>query len=170
MAWDPFADRDLELPPPAGRARRVRPGPPDEGALVEHEVRAQEPGRGLEQPPEQRARDDERWVGDDVEWPAGEPQIGGVGFDDRDAGEPPPEFGGALAMALNGDDVSPGAHEWERDRAATGPDVEHEVAAPDAGVTDESVGESRIELVPTPAAQRAVDPRWRWRAHGPAPS
>ena len=92
---------------------------------------------------------------------AGQPQIGGVGLDDGDAGETPPQLGGAIAVALDGDDVGAGAHEREGDRAATGPDVEHDVAARDAGVTDESVGESRIELVPAPSAQRAVEPRWR---------
>jgi len=114
---------------------------------------AQEPGAGLEQPSEQRAGDDERRVGDDMECLAGQPQIGGVGLDDGDAGESSPQFGGAIAVALDGDDVGAGAHEWERDRAATGPDVEHDVAAPDASVTDESVGESRLELVPAPSAQ-----------------
>jgi hypothetical protein len=170
VSRDPVADRDLEVPSPARCAGRLWPRPPDEGALVEHEVSAQQPGAGLEQPPEQRARDDERWVGDHVERLTGQPQIGGVGLDDGDAGEPTSELCDAIAVALDGDDVGAGAHEWERDRAATGPDVEHDIAAPDASVTNESVGESRIELVPAPSAQRAVDPRWRWRAHGPAPS
>ena len=96
--------------------------------------------------------------------------MGGVGFDDRDAREPAAKIGGAVAVTLDGDDGRAGAHERERDRAVTGADVEHEVAAPDAGVTDELVGESRIESVPAPSAQRPIDPRWRWRAHEPAPS
>jgi hypothetical protein len=124
----------------------------------------------LEQTSEQRARDHERRVGDHVERLAGEPQIAGVGLDDGDAGESPTKLGGAVAVPFHGDDRGAGANERKRDRAATSADVEHDVAAPDLGVTDESVGESRVELVPAPSAERPVDTRWRWRAHEPAPS
>ena len=122
-------------------------------------MRAQQPGARLEEPSEQRARDHERWIGDHVERLAGEPQIGGVGLDDGDPGEPTAKLRGAVAVSLHGDDRGAGAHERERDRAAAGANVEHDVAAPDLCVTDESVGESRIELVPAPSAERSVDPR-----------
>lgn len=105
----------------------------------------------MEEPAQQDAGDRERGVGDDVERPAGETEIRRIGLHDRDmtrkAGA---QVIGATWVPFDGDHRSAGSDERRRNGAASGADVEDEVARSDPRVSDEPTRPSRIELVPTP--------------------
>lgn len=100
----------------------------------------------MEQPPQDRAGGGERRVGDDVERPAGQAEIAGVGTHERDA---PAELGGEAvgtpAMTFDGDHGRAGVEEWSGDRAVSGADVDDEVAAADPGGRDEAFSPDRVE-------------------------
>lgn len=107
---------------------------------------------GMAEPPEQRCRDGEGGIGDNLEGPTRQSQISGVSLDDdeRLSSEVFSELGGTTGVKLEGHDLRASRQERPSDSAGTCANVEHEVAGFDPGTCDESLGPAAIELVPPP--------------------
>lgn len=122
------AEGEPEVPTPALGAGSPRGDPPLGDVAGEHQVGADQAAPRAEQPPQERRRRREGRVGDSVKGPAGEPEVGGIGLHDEHglAGEAVAQEAYALDVELDGHDAGAGPDECVRERARTGPDVEHE--------------------------------------------
>jgi hypothetical protein len=106
----------------------------------QHEGCGLQPTAGREQPLQQCRRDREGRVRDDVERPPRQAEVRRVGSDNRDgAPESLPQRLDSIRVMLDRDHprADPDQHRGDRSVACT--DVEHEIAAPDAGI----VGQTR---------------------------
>jgi hypothetical protein len=118
---------------------------------------------GLEKTTHHRRSDRIRGIGHDVEGLARQPEIGGVGANDRGpASEASLEMCGALRVQFDGDHAHASVDQRRREGTEPGTDVEHERAVGQPGVTDEPVRDSRVESVPSPP--------WPRPGHADAPS
>jgi len=101
-------------------------------------------------------RDAEGRIGDDVEWPFRKAKVGDVGLDDGHAitRESLPEFFGPFRMEFESNDLRATLNQGSSNRSGSGPDIENEVTAPDAGLVDQASGPLFRELVPSPARLR----------------
>jgi hypothetical protein len=68
------------------------------------------------------------------------------------------EFFGPFRMKFEGNDLRAALNQGSGNRSGSGPDIENEVTAPDAGLVDQALGPLFRELVPSPARL--------WRGHG----
>jgi hypothetical protein len=122
----------------------------------------------MEQPVEECGRDGERWVRDDMERPARQPQRGRIGAckDEPPAGdvrrEPLAERVAPTVVELDGDDACADGEQRRGDGAVAGADVEDEGSGREPRVSDELLGPPRVQPVPSPPDRGA--------AHGGAPS
>ena len=112
-----------------------------------------QPAPGLQEPAQQSGRHRERRVGHHVVRAARETEIGGVGphHGDRVVGEAVSEIVGPCTMGLDGDHPGAGVEQGPSERAGSRAHVDDEGARWELGVSDESVGPARVELVPSPA-------------------
>jgi hypothetical protein len=156
-AGESLSEYDLERPLPSSCRRRVWTDPPRDGPLVEHEVGADQPTAGVQQPAQHRTRRRERRVGHDVERLSWQPQVGGVGVDDEDlTAELGTQGRRSLRMPFDGDDVGAEAHERARQGTVAGTDVEDEIATPNARRGDDLLSPVRVEPVPAPLTSRSA--------------
>ena len=136
---------------PASCSGRIATLPPPDRPVLQHEVSGHEAAAALHQPGEERVRDAEWRVGDDVEVAARQTEVGGVGFDDDDGvAELSAEERRPPRVELDCDDPRAGLDEWPRERAEAGSHVENEVSGPQSGVSDELRCPAGIELMPSP--------------------
>jgi len=111
-----------------------------------------QPAAPVQEPSQDRARDTERKVGDDVERAARQPEIGCVStHDPRNVTDGALELGGTTGVRLYGDDAMTSFREGQGQRPQACADVEHQRTAREARRGDEVVGEVVSELVPSPA-------------------
>jgi len=119
--------------------------------VLKDEVRGAQPTAGLEQPAQERGRHTKGRVGDNVEGSARQPEIAGVGLDDRHlAAVGVAKEGDAIRVGFDGDHLSAGVDKWAGQRAAAGADVENDVAGTYRRLIDQALGPPRIELMPSP--------------------
>jgi len=136
---------------PAGAAGCAGAGPPSGGVLREDQMGGAQPAARLQQPAQERGRDAEGRVGDDVVGLAGEPEVGCVGSDDDDrVAEPLAQLAGSPRVDLDGHHPRAAAHERVGEGAHAGSDVEHDGTGGDVGVSDEALRPSGVELVEPP--------------------
>jgi hypothetical protein len=103
---------------PSPRAWRVGALPPANRPVLQHEVRGDEVATALHEPRDERVRDPERRVRDDVEVPAGETQVGRVGlYHHHVRAELRSQLRGSPRMELDGDDAGTELDERPRERA-----------------------------------------------------
>lgn len=144
---------------PAWRAGRIRALPAAYRPVLQHEVCGHEPTTPLHQAADECVGDAERRVGDDVEVAPRQSEVRRVRLNHDDGGaELGTELRGSAGMELDGDDPRAALHEWPRERAEAGADVEDEIAGPEPGVSDELLRPAGIELMPSPGCP--------WRGHG----
>jgi hypothetical protein len=120
------------------------------------EVGADEPAPRGEQPPQEGSRDSKRWIGDNPESLAGEPEVARVRLDDNHAigGETFSQEVDAPIVELHGNDARSRLDERAGERSIAGTYVEHEFARFDSGLLDEERGPSAIEPVIPPPGRR----------------
>lgn len=144
------ADEFEVADPPAGSGGRRR-RPPTDRSFVEDQTRGLESTTAVQESAEQVGRDAVGRVGDHVEGPAWQPQVPGVGLHHGDRpSEVQAEVCRSGRVGLDGDHAVAGVDEWRGDGAATGAHVEHQRRRRESGVSDESVSDVRVELVPSP--------------------
>jgi hypothetical protein len=121
--------------------------------VVRHDdVRALESTAGRRQSPQQRYADCEGGIGNDAKWSPRQSDVAAVGLNHHDAviDELLSKFLRTGGMELEGDDPSATAQQWPRQRAGAGSNIEHQVAATDAGAVHEPFGPRTIEAMPPP--------------------
>jgi hypothetical protein len=105
----------------------------------------------LQEATEQRGGHTERGVGDDVVGTARQTKVAGIGLNhDNPVPEALAEILSSFGMRLDGDHPSAGSDQRNRERSNTGTDVEDVGTRDDAGLSDEPLRPSRVELVPSP--------------------
>jgi hypothetical protein len=117
------------------------------------EICGHESAAAAQQAADQRRGDPERRVGHNLERPPWKPEITRVDVHhgDRRVGEPAPEVICATRVELDGDDACAHVDQLPRERAGTGPDVEHEVTRIDPRGGNEAASPGVSELMPSPA-------------------
>ena len=120
--------------------------------MLQDQPRRHQSAPRLQETTQQRRRDVERRVGDDVERPSRQPEIGGVGLHHDDPiTEPFAEILRAARMGLDRDDARTHIEERAGDRAGAGADVEDGGTRAESRVSDEPSRPRAIELVPAPS-------------------
>lgn len=129
---------------------------------MKDEIGAYQPAPRLQEALEKRGSDGERRVG---YHPVGLPrksEIRSVGLDDDHIrAEPLSKMAESLRVGFDGDHPSTCVEKDSCDRPVPCAYIEDQAAGTDAGVSDEALRPSRVELVPSPL---------QWRDHGPEPS
>ena len=129
---------------------------------MEDEISAYQPAAGLQEALEERRSDGERGVGYHPVGPARKSEVRSVGSDDDNLRtESLSKMAEPVRVGFDGDHPSTCLEEDSSDRPTSCAYVEDQAAGLDAGVSDEALRPSRVELVPSPR---------RWRDHGRGPS
>jgi hypothetical protein len=103
---------------PSPRAWRVGALPSANRPVLENQVRGHEVAPALDEPRDERVRDAERRVRDDVKVATGETQVGSVGLHNHHVGaELRSQLRGSPRMELDGDDAGTELDERPRERA-----------------------------------------------------
>jgi hypothetical protein len=119
--------------------------------MLQDQPRRQQSTPRLEQAAQQRRRDVERRVRDDVIRPPRQSELGGIGLHDDDASvESLAEALRAAGMGLHRDDSRARIEERGGDCAGAGADVEDGGTGGETRVSDEPSRPGGVELVPPP--------------------
>jgi hypothetical protein len=130
--------------------------------VLKDQVSRDEAAPRLQKTSKQRRCDRERRVRDDVVWPPRQPKVASIGRDDGDCfAEAPPKVEDPLGVHLDGDHAHSRRDQRRCDRARARTDIDDAGAGRDVRVSDEPLGPSTVELVPSPCPS--------WRGHGDGP-
>jgi hypothetical protein len=116
------------------------------------EIGSRHPAAIADEPFDERRRDRERWIRNDLERAARQAKIGRVGSNDRHLPTVKPlrEQSRPLRVQLERDDACSRFHECGRQRASSSADVEYQVTRSDTSVCNDAAHFATIELMPPP--------------------
>jgi hypothetical protein len=139
-----------ELSPSVDAASSVA-RPADRDVPWDDEIRGDKPATPAEEAPDQRRGDRERRVGNHLVRPPGKPEICRVDLHHGDGRirETLTEMPRATGVELDGDDARADVDQLARERAGTGPDVEHQITRFDPCRENEAASPAVSELMPS---------------------